>query len=86
MTQHQVTHAANELLPACLCGRTPKHFEDRRAARSGGGHCLECHPCDRKTAKHPSFEAALQEWCRLVGVPMPTPKKQTSITRIRANQ
>jgi hypothetical protein len=70
MTQHQITHAPGEI-PACACGKAPKHFEDRRAARSGGGHCLECHPCDRKTAKHPSFEAALQEWCRLIGAAVP---------------
>ena len=72
MTQHQISHQGVRL-PPCPppCHRQPKHFEDRRGMRSGGGHFFECSACDRRTTRQTTAEAVLQEWCRLVGA---TPK------------
>lgn len=68
MTQRQITHPAG-VMPPCAspCARTPKHFHDSRAVHAGGGHAIECCACDRRTPKAPTFEAALQDWCRMVG-------------------
>jgi hypothetical protein len=71
MTQRQITHPAG-VMPPCAspCARSPKNFHDSRAPHAGGGHAIECSSCDRRTPKAPTFEAALQEWCRLVGAPI----------------
>jgi hypothetical protein len=70
VTQRQISHNQSEL-PACSCGRTPRHFHDARGPLCGGGELLECSPCDRRTAKHATLDAAVREFCRLVGVPIP---------------
>lgn len=70
MTQSQVRHPAGEL-PSCTvaCGREPKHYEDKRAARAGGGHFLECSPCDRRTPKRETLALATADWVRMVDQP-----------------
>lgn len=70
MTQRQVRHARGEL-PACSCGRQPHHFHDSRAPRAGGGEFLECSPCEQRSAKHPTLDAATRDFCRRVGVSIP---------------
>jgi hypothetical protein len=85
VTQHQIKHAPGEL-PVCTCGRTPRHFEDHRAARVGGGHFLECCPCGptRQTDRHATLEAAIQHFCRLAGVAVPvTSSAQQRVRSIR---
>ena len=61
MTQRQITHHATRL-PACpTCAQLPKHYIDDRAARCGGGHFLECVPCDRRTPRQTTLERACIE-------------------------
>lgn len=83
MTQRQISHATDEL-PSCSCGRTPKHYADQRAIRASGGHFLECHPCDRRTARYATLAGAVQEWCRILGTSMPAIKPTQTLQRIRA--
>lgn len=59
MTQHHRSHTGE--IPSCSAGHTPRHIEDVRAAHAGGGHFIECQ-C-RQTQRHPTFEAAVAEWC-----------------------
>jgi hypothetical protein len=70
MTQRQVSHARGEL-PTCSCGRTPRHFHDARAPHAGGGEIVECSPCDQRSGKHPTLDAAVRDFCRRVGVVIP---------------
>lgn len=83
MTQRQISHAAGEIPP---CGKsaahTPKHYQDFRAPHAGGGHAIECSACDLRTPKSASFDFALQEWCRLIGVAKPA--ASTAARNVRA--
>lgn len=67
MTQRQITHAPGTLPRCSRCERDPKHFEDRRAVRCGGGHTLECCACGMKTGRAANLELALVEWRQLHG-------------------
>lgn len=85
MTQYQVHHTADEL-PVCACSRQPKHYLDTRRSSAGGGHFLECSPCDRRTPKRPSFPLASADWVRMVDQPAhanATGGAAVSITRAR---
>lgn len=66
ITQSQVKHAPGEL-PNCACGKQPRHILDSRRAIAGGGHFLECSPCDRRTRRHADLVLAIAEFHRLVG-------------------
>lgn len=68
MTQRQVRHP-DGFLPGCPapCGHAPRHIEDLRGMRCGGGHFIECCRCDRRTAKYANPNDALRDWYRLVG-------------------
>lgn len=81
MTQRQILHPAGQL-PRCTCGREPKHFHDLRGVAKNGGHLFECNPCDRRTGKHSTPEAALREWCRLCGVQLDAGKASVLEYRI----
>lgn len=69
MTQRQISHAPGTLPRCATCERDPKHFEDLRAVRCGGGHALECCGCGRTSGKHASLDHALAAWRQANGYP-----------------
>lgn len=66
MTQRQVTHPAGTL-PRCTCDALPMHYHDGRRTSANGGHFLECAPCDLRTRRFHSLDAAILDFHRLIG-------------------
>lgn len=69
MTQRQITH--DQPLPVCRQGHASRHIHDLRRQSAGGGHLVECRCCS--TAKHATFEDALQDWKRINRIRTPRP-------------
>jgi hypothetical protein len=82
MIQRQITHGIN-FLARCSCGREPRHFEDLRSIARGGGHLLECCPCDRRTARFATLDGANHEFARLSGTTVPEPAPQAFARPLR---
>lgn len=78
MRQQHVTHLAGTF-PACSgCQREPMHIAtygrsnreaNTRATLDGERHHLECNRCGRKTAMHPSVDAAIADWTSAYALP-----------------
>lgn len=62
MTQRQIPHPLGTFAGCPRCFAQPRHTFDCRAPHAGGGHMLECCPCDNRTAKHPTLEKADADW------------------------
>lgn len=82
VTQVQIPHPPGSL-PACTgCKREPRHYRDRRAARSNGGDFLECACCGRRTSRHlGGGTPMLLDWHRINGT-VPSLRSTIALARI----
>lgn len=72
MMQTHIPHPPGTFSPCGECQREPKHIVssgrssnepiDFRRSGTTERHSLECCPCGRSTARHPSLAAAVDEW------------------------
>lgn len=74
MIQRQQSHPIGTLPRCAGCHREPRHYlcNGRTNAECGtrvsagtDRHVIECSRCDRRTARHADYTAALAEWKRL---------------------
>jgi hypothetical protein len=49
------------IAPCQGCGKQPRHWHE---AIQGGQHFLECSPCNTRTPKFSTFQAAVESWER----------------------
>ena len=72
MIQRHQPHPIGTFAACSGCRREPRHVEvrgrsnaeplDFRTGASATRHALECAPCGRSTARHPTLDAAIGEW------------------------